>query len=1131
MPPLPKIFGSPGIIILSLVILFLAIYFIYHFYSLSEGFSVYPVNDRRISYEEAGKRRYNEYADTIDALKPNIIPNGPRGDPVLRNLLITPSVEGKNTSLTMSGLTYNDRFQYLSPGPDEGILGIIKKCESFKSWECNAFDDPDFLKYCGICTEGTNHLGEKHIGGLYVDPETKTIETEKALAKGQKPKLTPTAGTCSGELISGRAYCDIQKDRHECSKETSFTGLAAKTKCSLCAFNPTGSLFVYTGNRDEQNRLLDNKTPFPVRLRMAIANLNDISIKLIRSSDSKTFNGSFIANSNVFIADIPDCRENEAYRITVSYPEYDSYNWTKEDVGRLGNMIKPASASLLKATYGPFKDNFMQDDPRSIDVSNYLKTNYKMLDCSKTEITVSNDALGGDPAPGVQKQLRIVYSDNGSDFAYSYGVEGDKTKPMKTGSLNMLCPEPVPRSEAERAVCESDKDGNPIEGRVYTQGRNQTYSGVEKSNSVCIVARASDKYGLAGVIESTGRALRQIPLDVVTVRVDGYDVGEEGVKTLGTLKGSKQFNSVGLAKLQGLPPSLFWFWSKNPEKKKIEIDFIVSATLKDPTVSEDIALCPTGPLITSQEASTRLNYGACQKLVDGKPQGPGTYSDDCVRSLFLASGCSKSGKAYPDNSAKALILSKDPVSKKNYDTDGIKEAIAETYIIAKTGSNSAGSRVEPGTLEKANMDCFGIMMSNPCDSVNNEKGPHTVACLDYLFKDSGKMNDKIGPTYLNVANRSSGTGSADGTPIMYCQRNGSLSPIGANGAVNEDAIKIANSKGSIKAIKEFYRQIHYDANFNNNPLSQKIGLEQCYGVGVKSETPICKGTKARYIRVRPALKANNNIQISQLEVYDVNNKLISKNRPTQASKSMGAPASSAVNGQSAAKRFPDLYVSENDTSASKSDTLWELDLGRMEEISYVVYTNASTGVPLDRSIGMRIQAVDEKGSVLREELLTGGPKETVMFSNAKQNEIVKAGEKITFIPTNYTGSCITVAAGGELLIQPSGSTKAASKVFTVVSPNSQNRNSFSFKLVDSDKFLRVQGFRLRLASDDGSIAFKKETTFSVVESNAGNPGEVSYESVSTPGSFLAVSENMGVYISKVTDQTQIKASSWRMKVE
>jgi hypothetical protein len=442
MPSLPKMFGSSGIIILSVLLIVIVIYLFYIFYKTNEGFAGYPVNAERINFEDEGKRRYNDYADTINVLRQNIIPNGPTGDPILKDLLITPAVEGKTASEISSGLTYTDPLKYLSPEIGSTIIEKIKKCEAVKSWDCTAFEDPEFLSNCGICTDGETHMGNKHTGGLYIDPYLKEEETRQALSAGKKPNFQATAGICKGEFIIGRPYCDIQKDRYECSKETGFDGKAAKTKCSLCAFSPGGNLFVYTGNRgpkDNYYKLIENNTPFPIRIRLAIANLTDVSIKITRKSDSKVYNGSFIANTNVFIADIPACNENELFNIKVFYPEYDPYNWSKEDMARLSSLIKPASAPLMRAAYGPYNDNFMQDDPRTVDVSNFIKNTYKMTDCSKTEISVTNDALGGDPAPGVRKQLRLVYGDNGTDFVYSYATEGEKTKIIDTGNTNSLC--------------------------------------------------------------------------------------------------------------------------------------------------------------------------------------------------------------------------------------------------------------------------------------------------------------------------------------------------------------------------------------------------------------------------------------------------------------------------------------------------------------------------------------------------------------------------------------------------------------------------------------------------------------------------------------------------------------------
>ena len=205
-----------------------------------------------------------------------------------------------------------------------------------------------------------------------------------------------------------------------------------------------------------------------------------------------------------------------------------------------------------------------------------------------------------------------------------------------------------------------------------------------------------------------------------------------------------------------------------------------------------------------------------------------------------------------------------------------------------------------------------------------------------------------------------------------------------------------------------------------------------------------------------------------------------------------------------------------------------MNLGNTEEVAYVVYTNAGGNdprTPTRRSIGMRVQLVDENESVVRQELLKGGDQETVMFSNAKPAGILKAGDNISFIPGKYLGSALTTVAGGETLIKPMAGANPVYRNFTVVAGNSPG-GAVSFKQTGTNSFLRVQGFRIRLAFDDGTQAFKNESSFNISDSLSGSPGEVSYESVSTPGSYLAVSDNMGVYISQASGASQKKACSW-----
>ena len=153
-----------------------------------------------------------------------------------------------------------------------------------------------------------------------------------------------------------------------------------------------------------------------------------------------------------------------------------------------------------------------------------------------------------------------------------------------------------------------------------------------------------------------------------------------------------------------------------------------------------------------------------------------------------------------------------------------------------------------------------------------------------------------------------------------------------------------------------------------------------------------------------------------------------------------------------------------------------------------------------------------------------------MFSNAKPSGLLKIGTNISFIPSKYLGSALSAVAGGETLIQPFSNLTSAQMVFTAQSGNTPKSGGFSFKQIGTENYLRAQGFRIRLAPDDGTFAFKQESTFVISESVAGNPGEVSYESISSPGSYLAVSDNMGAYISPASGLSQQKACSWRIKM-
>jgi hypothetical protein len=133
-------------------------------------------------------------------------------------------------------------------------------------------------------------------------------------------------------------------------------------------------------------------------------------------------------------------------------------------------------------------------------------------------------------------------------------------------------------------------------------------------------------------------------------------------------------------------------------------------------------------------------------------------------------------------------------------------------------------------FEKANMDCYGKFEFNPCLGPNEATGPHTMECLDFLFKNSGKKISGIGPTYNQSTERTSGTDRIPEKPIMYCTRKGKLSPIDEKGNINIDSVQRANSQGGINAVKKFYDDNHRQANYSLDKDTQYRAMNECYGL-------------------------------------------------------------------------------------------------------------------------------------------------------------------------------------------------------------------------------------------------------------------------------------------------------------
>ncbi len=205
----------------------------------------------------------------------------------------------------------------------------------------------------------------------------------------------------------------------------------------------------------------------------------------------------------------------------------------------------------------------------------------------------------------------------------------------------------------------------------------------------------------------------------------------------------------------------------------------------------EAAKCDIGPILKTSSAAEKYNSGVCYK----KPNGPGKFTNECLEDLWLSSGCTPQGTGYPDTDTKRRALM--------YDPNGVARSLAEIsdYLynqsaIAYTGRNSAGGNLPIAEWDRISMYFLGKPRKTPCDVEEKDTGPLPPVCLEYLWNE-----------------------------LALCDKDGTLYP------KTKGAIDIAQSKGGVEKVKEFYKGLYDIANNNNlSDDERKNVIERCYGV-------------------------------------------------------------------------------------------------------------------------------------------------------------------------------------------------------------------------------------------------------------------------------------------------------------
>lgn len=244
------------------------------------------------------------------------------------------------------------------------------------------------------------------------------------------------------------------------------------------------------------------------------------------------------------------------------------------------------------------------------------------------------------------------------------------------------------------------------------------------------------------------------------------------------------------------------------------------------TSEQEAIDCGSAPYITKESSATFLESSPCFK----KGQRPGNFSLECLQKTFVEAGCTEQGDAYPSTQSKAQALMTGPDGRL-LTVGQIAGTIYEKSLTAYTGMREDGSKLSVKDWDAVSRFCTGKSITSPCDFDNKDSGPLSAECLSYLWKNTGATENvpgNVGSTYSS-SNKQASLNATNND--RFCTPRGTMAPIDDNGKINDVAVAAARAKGGVKAVQEFYNQIHLKANDNTqSDDARQSAVQQCYGV-------------------------------------------------------------------------------------------------------------------------------------------------------------------------------------------------------------------------------------------------------------------------------------------------------------
>jgi hypothetical protein len=219
--------------------------------------------------------------------------------------------------------------------------------------------------------------------------------------------------------------------------------------------------------------------------------------------------------------------------------------------------------------------------------------------------------------------------------------------------------------------------------------------------------------------------------------------------------------------------------------------------------------CPSGPLVQSQGSAELLIDDVC---LNPRGQGPGTYSDDCVKQTILQAGCSTNGTWY-----------KNPPADRNFNIANYLNMIKEKAKYVESDPEIA-------------MGCKGIDIRTPCDAFLNGGIPDK-ACMTYLYLNQSEKSKRVGRAYKNADTKFA---SVIGNTIGFCRPEGSLNPEASPNAMGELTEKAGGYKGlsGIEAVKAYLSDVFMkavgslDVNIEDDKGGRRTSWKKCFNMKI-----------------------------------------------------------------------------------------------------------------------------------------------------------------------------------------------------------------------------------------------------------------------------------------------------------